>query len=53
MAQSIVKPITAKHIVAVIIYYGTIIVRLDEDILEGEYFDSNNISGHIEMYRKD
>jgi len=35
------------------IYYGTIMVRLDEDILEGEYFDSNNISGHIEMYRKD
>ena len=35
------------------IYYGTIMVRLDEDILEGEYFDSNNISGHIELYRKD
>lgn len=33
--------------------YGTIIVRLDEDILEGEYFNSKNISGHIELYRKD
>ena len=35
------------------IYYGTIMVRMDEDILEGEYFDSNNISGHIELYRKE
>ena len=33
--------------------YGTIIVRLDEDILEGEYFNSKNMSGHIELYRKD
>ena len=33
--------------------YGTIIVRLDEDILEGEFFNSKNISGHIELYRKD
>lgn len=32
--------------------YGTIIVRLDEDILEGEYFNSRNMSGHIELYRK-
>jgi hypothetical protein len=28
-------------------------VRLDEDILEGEYFDSNNVSGRIELYRKE
>ena len=33
--------------------YGTIMVRLDEDILEGEFFDSKNISGHIEFYRMD
>ena len=33
--------------------YGTIIVRLDEDILEGEYYNSKNMSGHIELYRKD
>ena len=32
--------------------YGSIILRLDEDILEGEYFNSKNISGHIELYRK-
>jgi hypothetical protein len=33
--------------------YGTIMLRLDEDILEGEYFNSKNISGHIELYRKE
>ena len=33
--------------------YGTMIFRLDEDILEGEFFNSKNISGHIELYRKD
>lgn len=33
--------------------YGTIIVRLDEDILEGEFFNSKNLKGHIELYRKD
>ncbi len=33
--------------------YGTIIVRLDEDILEGEFFNSRNISGRIELYRKE
>ena len=32
--------------------YGSIILRLDEDILEGEYFNSKNMSGHIELYRK-
>ena len=33
--------------------YGTIMVRLDEDVLEGEYFNSKNMSGHIELYRKE
>ena len=32
--------------------YGSLILRLDEDILEGEYFNSRNMSGHIELYRK-
>jgi len=32
--------------------FGTIILRLDEDILEGEIFNSKGISGHIELYRK-
>lgn len=32
--------------------YGTIMLRLDEDILEGEYFNSRKIQGHIELYRK-
>lgn len=35
------------------IKYGTIMVRLDEDILEGEFFNSEKISGHIELYRKE
>lgn len=33
--------------------HGTIILRLDEDVLEGEFFNSKNIAGHIELYRKD
>lgn len=33
--------------------YGTIIVRLDDDILEGEFFNSKNQRGKIELYRKD
>ena len=33
--------------------YGTMMLRLDEDILEGEYFNSKKISGHIELYRKE
>ena len=33
--------------------YGTLILRLDEDILEGEFFNSKDISGHIELYRKE
>ena len=33
--------------------YGTIIVRLDEDVLEGEFFNSRNITGKIELYRKE
>ena len=32
--------------------YGTMIFRLDEDILEGDFFNSRGISGHIELYRK-
>lgn len=32
--------------------FGTIILRLDEDILEGDFFNSRGISGHIELYRK-
>ena len=32
--------------------YGSIILRVDEDILEGEYFNSKNMAGHIELYRK-
>ena len=32
--------------------FGTIILRLDEDILEGEIFNSRGVSGHIELYRK-
>ena len=32
--------------------YGTIILRLDEDILEGEYFNSKGMSGYVELYRK-
>ena len=33
--------------------YGTIIVRLNEDVLEGEFFNSRNVHGKIELYRKD
>lgn len=33
--------------------YGTIILRLDEDVLEGEVFNSKDMHGHIELYRKD
>lgn len=33
--------------------YGTIMVRLDEDVLEGEFFNSKNVSGKIELYRKE
>lgn len=33
--------------------YGTMILRMDEDILEGEFFNSKNIVGTIELYRKD
>lgn len=33
--------------------YGTMIFRLDEDVLEGEFFNSKKLSGHIELYRKD
>ena len=33
--------------------YGTIILRLDEDVLEGEVFNSKDMRGHIELYRKD
>ena len=33
--------------------YGTLILRLDEDILEGEFFNSKHVSGHIELYRKE
>ena len=32
--------------------YGTLMLRVDEDILEGEYFNNKNMSGHIELYRK-
>lgn len=32
--------------------YGTIMVRLDEDILEGEFYNSKKLSGKIELYRK-
>ena len=33
--------------------YGTMMLRLDEDLLEGEFFNSKNISGRIELYRKE
>ena len=33
--------------------YGTMMLRLDEDILEGEFFNSKNIAGKIELYRKE
>ena len=33
--------------------FGTIIVDLDEDVLEGVIFTSKNMNGHIEFYRKD
>lgn len=33
--------------------FGTIILRVDEDILEGELFNSKGLSGHIELYRKE
>jgi len=33
--------------------FGTIIVHLDEDVLEGEIFTSKNMDGRIEFYRKD
>ena len=33
--------------------YGTMILRMDEDVLEGEFFNSKNITGLIELYRKD
>ena len=35
------------------IAFGTIILRVDEDILEGEMFNSRGISGHLELYRKE
>ena len=33
--------------------FGTIILRVDEDVLEGELFNSHGLSGHIELYRKE
>ena len=33
--------------------FGTIILSLDEDVLEGQIFTSKNMDGHIEFYRKD
>ena len=33
--------------------FGTIIVNLDEDILEGVVFTSKNMDGYVEFYRKD
>ena len=33
--------------------YGTMILRMDEDILEGEFYNSKKITGRIELYRKD
>ena len=33
--------------------FGTMILRVDEDILEGELFNSKGLSGHIELYRKE
>lgn len=35
------------------INFGTIILRLDEDVLEGELFNSKGLSSHIELYRKE
>ena len=32
--------------------FGTIILRVDEDILEGEIFNSRSLCAHIELYRK-
>lgn len=32
--------------------FGTIILRVDEDILEGEFFNSKSLSGYVELYRK-
>ena len=32
--------------------FGTIIVRLNEDVLEGEIFTSKNISAPVELYRR-
>ena len=34
------------------IEYGTFIIDCDEDILEGLFFTSNNLSGKLELYRK-
>ena len=33
--------------------FGTIIVDLDEDVLEGVIFTSKNMNSHVEFYRKD
>ena len=33
--------------------YGTMLLRLDEDLLEGEFFNSKSLSGKIELYRKE
>ena len=35
------------------INFGTIILRVDEDILEGDIFNSRGMSGHLELYRKE
>ena len=32
--------------------YGTLMLRIDEDILEGEYFNNKSMAGHVELYRK-
>ena len=33
--------------------FGTIILRVDEDILEGDLFNSKGLATHIELYRKE